>query len=644
MSLHGLDNELFATGRELGRGGEGAVYDLQQNSSFVLKKYNDTLSADKVAKLKYMVAMRGPAIETYAAWPVNIAIDDQGAVCGFVMNKLIGYAPLHMIFSPMDRKKLFPDRGYNFLVHVARNLATAFHKLHEAGLVVGDVNEGNILVNGSGMVAFIDCDSFQVRENDKYYFCEVGVPRYTPPELLGQTAFNHVIRTVNTDSFSLAVLIFQLLFLGRHPFAGKHKLAADLDEEKAIKQKQFAYSLENKRKKLHPPTDSFPISNLPDDVIDLFHKAFEQDERPAPAEWVKALDSLLADMVTCSESRLHTYPAKLTDCPWCAFKDQRGILYFLDDTHSHATAALQDIEKFVNGFNPEKLELKKWSPLPFPHLSPTPITRQFHSYKASKRWTSSAIIVACLTLYFVFYVSAWIFVFAAVLPVLIHYFSGWTRKIKAELSRLTNEYKRCSEALERMIREHDNPPDLSKYLDGLKTLNNYVNEFRNLPQEYERLKIKMEEDIFNQYLDEYLSAYEIAHFTIPTFGASKKTALLSAGIVSAADISKLQTIKVPGIGPKNIQVLNDWRRQMAGGFVFIPDADKTALAISHVEHNIAATRMHLEKLIRKEYHTVNLMKMNISNRSQILERQINDLTLKCYQADVDLVAFRKFAA
>jgi DNA-binding helix-hairpin-helix protein with protein kinase domain len=174
--------------------------------------------------------------------------------------------------QPHGPQKMFPDKGYNFLVHVARNLATAFLKLHEAGLVVGDVNEGNILVNSSGLIAFIDCDSFQVQGPKGYYFCEVGVPRYTPPELLKHGSFERTARTANTDSFSMAVLIFQLLFLGRHPFAGKQRTAGDLDEETAIRQKQFAYSLSDKRKKLTPPNDSFSITNLNEDIVGLFHR------------------------------------------------------------------------------------------------------------------------------------------------------------------------------------------------------------------------------------------------------------------------------------------------------------------------------------------------------------------------------------
>ena len=148
--------------RELGKGGEGTVYELAGNTSLVLKVYTEPLAEKKARKLGIMAGMYNPRIEEYAAWPVDVVTDNRNIVVGFAMTKLVDYYPLHMLFSPMDRKKIFPDKGYNFLVHVARNLAAAFQSLHSAGLVVGDVNEGNILVNARGMVAFIDCDSFQL--------------------------------------------------------------------------------------------------------------------------------------------------------------------------------------------------------------------------------------------------------------------------------------------------------------------------------------------------------------------------------------------------------------------------------------------------------------------------------------------------
>src|SRR5947208_1035462 len=184
----------YTTTRLLGKGGEGTVYEISGQPDLVLKVYNDKLDAAKVRKLELMASFTHAKVKEYAAWPLDTVVDCKGNTVGFVMKKLVNYVPLHMLFSPMDRKKMFPDKGYNFLVHVAKNLASAFYSLHTAGLIIGYVNEGNVLVSNQGMIAFIDCDSFQVQDGNTYFYCEVGVPRYTPPELLEKSSFQNVIR------------------------------------------------------------------------------------------------------------------------------------------------------------------------------------------------------------------------------------------------------------------------------------------------------------------------------------------------------------------------------------------------------------------------------------------------------------------
>lgn len=642
MTYYGLHNDTYITGRELGKGGEGTVYDIQHHSGMVLKKYNEPLTSSKLDKLRLMASMSGPAIEAYAAWPKDIVRDNTGAFCGFVMKKLAGYVPLHMVFSPMDRKKMFPDKGYNFLVHVARNLATAFYKLHEAGLVVGDVNEGNILINASGMVAFIDCDSFQVKGEKGYYFCEVGIPRYTPPELLKKGSFEDVIRTVNTDSFSLAILLFQLLFLGRHPFAGKHKLAADIDEETAIKKKEFAYSLDNPKKKLSPPDNSFSITNLPGDVVSLFHKAFEQDDRPVPHDWILALDKLSLEMVTCSISGLHTYPSKLEECPWCYYTRSKGILYFLDDSYLHASVLPGDMESFVNGFDLSKLELHKWrGSNTHTGIAPTVIDQRFYSYSRLRKSVSIAFAASGIALLFFSPLSACILL---VFALLAYRYSPWTKQLQAELKRRAGIHTQLLKKQHALITEYDSPADINNYFRTLDLLVKLVSDFKKMPSEFERRKKLMEEHIYNEQLGWYLNSFDIATHTIPSFGSTKKNALYNSGIRTAADINKLQATKVPGIGPKNLQVLYSWQRQMSSGFVYIPDNYKITAGLQKVNGDMAAIRSSIEATIRKEYQALTHLRLNISNRAVMLEKQINEISRMARQAEADMLAFKKLAA
>jgi DNA-binding helix-hairpin-helix protein with protein kinase domain len=642
MIYTGLHNEQYVTGREVCRGGEGCVYDLQSHQGMVLKQYNEELTATRTAKLAHMVQMRTPAIEAYSAWPADLVCNSRGQVCGFVMRKLTGYVPLHNVFGPMDRKKLFPDKGYNFLVHVARNLATAFHNLHEAGLIIGDVNEGNILVSASGIAAFIDCDSFQVKNGSQYYYCEVGVPRYTPPELLKKSTFDQTIRTTNTDNFSLAVLIFQLLFLGRHPFAGKHRSAADIDEETAIRQHQFAYSLENKKKKLSPPPDSFGITNLPDNVVTLFHRAFEQDERPSAAEWIKALDGLLADMVTCQLSKLHTYPGQLESCPWCVFRKEKGIMYFLDDSYMQANSALGNIEQFINGFKPEQPVIRKIDPVAgLPVLTPAAPARKFVRASRARRWISFywCILGAGFVL-----VNPVVTIVCLLAAGYVYKLSGWVKILSKERAARSASYFQLRNQLNNLLREYESPPDMVLHQKGIEKLQSLIAEFRRLPDELERRRKKMEEVLYNEQLDDYLWQFDLESNAIPTIGKAKKSALYNHGIRNAAQITKLATTKVPGIGPALEQVLLAWRRQMSTGFVYIPDTYKMNIAQQKVNEEVRQVKYQLETHIRKEYQSLNFLKMNIQNRAEILAVQIADLTLKVRQAEVNMDAFKKLAA
>ena len=117
---------------------------------------------------------------------------------------------------------------------------------------MGDVNEKNVFVSPQAMVRLIDCDSYQINAGGQTYLCEVGVPLYTPPELQGQS-FRGVVRTHNHDRFGLAVLIFHLLFVGRHPFAGRPLTKGELPPDKAIKEFRFAYSRAAAQLQIAPP-------------------------------------------------------------------------------------------------------------------------------------------------------------------------------------------------------------------------------------------------------------------------------------------------------------------------------------------------------------------------------------------------------
>jgi DNA-binding helix-hairpin-helix protein with protein kinase domain len=213
------------------------------------------------------------------------------------------------------------------------NCSVAFETLHEQGIVMADVNEGNLLVKeNDGRVGLIDCDSYQVRNGGGYFLCDVGIPMWTPPELQGQN-YRGLQRTPNHDRFGLAVIIFRLLFMGRHPFAGIPTGRDQFEIEEAIKRFLFAFSDKTWSRGVKPPPFSLPLGAVPERVRQLFERAFLQgsvspNARPTGREWALELKALLSALKKGCIDPGHKYWNGLTSCPWCEIANRPGGVNF----------------------------------------------------------------------------------------------------------------------------------------------------------------------------------------------------------------------------------------------------------------------------------------------------------------------------
>ncbi len=203
-------------GNELGRGGEGNVFEIVGQSEQVAKIYNRPPDEQKIHKLRVMTDYATSSLLKIAAWPMDLLTDKNSAIRGFIMPRVNARRDIHELYSPKSRADSFPEADFRFLIHVGANIARAFAVVHEHGHVIGDVNHGNLLIAPNGTVILIDCDSFQINAGDHVYTCDVGVPLFTAPELQCQS-FKGFERKQNHDRFGLAVLLFHLLYMGRHP-------------------------------------------------------------------------------------------------------------------------------------------------------------------------------------------------------------------------------------------------------------------------------------------------------------------------------------------------------------------------------------------------------------------------------------------
>ena len=310
VAYHNSSGTLVPAHR-LGRGGEGEVFALADGSPRALKIYASP-DGEREAKVLSMVAAGLARLCPGVAFPSAPAYANDGAFVGFVMPLVKEGHQIHELCSPGSRRREYPNADWRFLVRTAVNTARVIERVHAAGAVVGDVNGAGVLVSRRAVVSLIDADSFQWGTE---HLCRVGVPEFTPPELQGRS-LTGVTRTVDHDAFGLAVLLFQLLFLGRHPHAGVPK-GRDLPLVDAIAQNCFAYSrIQSVR--LAPPRGTLLLSDLPLGLATLFERAFAgHGRRPLPQEWIAELERLEAAIVPCTRKEGHHVTTAAGSCPWC---------------------------------------------------------------------------------------------------------------------------------------------------------------------------------------------------------------------------------------------------------------------------------------------------------------------------------------
>ncbi len=542
-------------GSEIGRGGEGAVYEIADDASLVAKLYHKPLDSKHAEKLSAMTISGTPDILKFAAWPIS-TVQKDGRMVGLLMRKLgRGDKAVHELYTPKTRIREYPGTNWTFLVHVAGNVARGFAIIHSAGHVIGDVNHGNILVSPKGTTAFIDCDSFQVQEKGHIFLCEVGVPPYTPPELQNKR-FDSVRRTPNHDAFGLAVLVFHLLFMGRHPFAGRFSGRGEMPIERAIAECRFAYGSVASYAQMSPPPNSLLLSDVPPALADAFERAFsvqasQGGARPSATEWLSVIEQTRTQLTRCSANRVHVYYSKLPKCPWCSIEGN-GIILFLDITIP-ATSQLnvEELWRTISSLRP----IDRLEPIPTPiNLNIAGVAKPEWKANGRKRRASLGIGIAAIV------ICVWLAValqtngtlaFGLVLSsvILAFFLPKETQRKRAEALKIVNglwaNYKNLQDRYARECAA-------DTFASMARDLSNLRSEYGYLPAERQRRLQELERNKYQLQLNEFLDRISIHQAKIPLIGEGRKHLLVSYGVDSAADITYQKLSQVPNFGGSSL--------------------------------------------------------------------------------------------
>jgi DNA-binding helix-hairpin-helix protein with protein kinase domain len=641
--LYDNQGRLISLGPELGRGGEAAVYAVEGQPALVAKMYHQPPGPEKAEKLSRMVELQNERLLALSAWPVGTIFNaGDRSLVGFLMKNMKGFKDIHLLYNPKSRTREFPPKAnWRFLIHTASNVARAFSAIHDHGHVIGDVNQSNVRVSPeTAIVGLIDCDSFQISANGKLYPCEVGVPLYTPPEMQ-ETEFREVVRTANHDNFGLAILIFHLLFMGRHPFAGKFLGRGEMPIEKAISEHRFAFSADQARTRMLPPPACITLAHLPHEVGDLFTRAFSPDAvhggRPDGRQWMAAMDALSNRLIVCSVNKAHIFFNELPSCPWCAIESS-GVLLFIDYT----------IVDTSSGFTIEHV----WShilavPNPGPGNPPSLLT-YMHGVTPSpranaamrmRRYKIAAMSVAAFCLFAAVIIFKWGLEFLLGLS----YFSLLVRPVakilKEKFWNASADFSQTARAAEARLRylqeswkEEASGAPFNETLDRLRML---TQEYRQLPETRKKKIRELERALRDIQLRHYLQQFTIAHADLPHIKDGRKAMLSAYGIDDAADITPSALQAVPGFGQFLAMQLITWRQSLEARFKFNPGRGVDPVDIQQVDNAIAKRRTEIEQLLAKGPAELKLLRTRILASRSRLQSQLEQALTEVAQAQAD---------
>ncbi len=504
---------------------------------------------------------------------------------------------IHELYSPKSRSEAFPGADLTFVLHVAANISRAFATVHRQGHVVGDVNHGNLLVAPDGTVMFIDCDSFQVRDATRVFTCDVGVALFTPPELHGRP-FRGMHRTENHDRFGLAILIFHLLFMGRHPFAGRYGGATEMPIERAIREYRFAYGPDRTLHGMERPPGTIPLETMGTNISSLFISSFcrhgSNAGRPDATAWVQALEQLKASLRPCPVAPSHQFPRHLPSCPWCAVEQQTGVRLF------GQRVAIPEIPGGIDLATLWQLITAAPDPGPDPALpaNQVPLSADLlvrRTIKVSRQLLALGILAAGAASCAAVGDGG---IFLALLSYgLAHV--AWPRPSPIRLDEADREVAAAQASWDGALARWRREASREAFLARMKELEQVRAELTDLPNERRRRLAKLDAERESRQRQRYLDRFRIDRASIPRIGAGRTSMLAAYGIETAADIDHWKILQIPGFGPALTTELINWRRSHEQNFRFNP-ADPTHTAdVAAMDRDLAARRHALLDALRK---------------------------------------------
>ena len=218
-------------------GGQGKVF---ARGKIAYKIYDDPKTGMiPFAKIQELSVITHPAIIR----PQKLLQDNAGNAIGYTMDYVKDAYPLCKLFTKTF--KLRHDIKPRIVLDITQKIQDGVSHVHNCKILIVDLNELNFLVDKNFQnVFFIDVDSYQTHS--------------FPATFIMPSIRDHHTKlfTELTDWFSFAVVTFQM-WMGIHPYKGKHKSVKDLDAR--MEKNLSVFNTDVSIPSICPPIDIIPL-------------------------------------------------------------------------------------------------------------------------------------------------------------------------------------------------------------------------------------------------------------------------------------------------------------------------------------------------------------------------------------------------
>jgi DNA-binding helix-hairpin-helix protein with protein kinase domain len=558
------------------------------------------------------------------------------------MPKVTGYKDIHHLYSPKSRKVQFPNADWRFLIRAAANTARAFAAIHNAGCVIGDVNQGGVMVSDKATIKLIDCDSFQVSAQGRKFLCEVGVPDFTPPELQGRS-FKGILRTPNHDNFGLAILIFRLLFMGRHPFAGRFLGPGDMPIEKAIAEFRFTYGSRRASVQMEPPPNTPEITSASVPIALLLERAFSRSSvsgsRPSPSEWITALEGLERQLKQCDVNASHHYVKSLQLCPWCYIEAATGVVLFNFYVHQQGSGTTTFDIHIAWG---RIVSVQPPGPAPallsrhdLGIIRPCQEAAKARRSSTLRKFGVASVVAVVIGLCIVF-PAAWILWLVG--GFLLGKAVGTGNPNNQAAAIYAAKYHTAQAQYRALKDRWDRDASEQRFAAKLRKLKEVRKQWHDIPNDRQCRYRELEQQRETAQLKRFLEQFTIDRASVPGIGPGRMAMLESYNVETAWDVTDRNLARVPGFGPILTTNLKNWRQSVEQQFRFDPSKGVDPREIAALDRELIDVKRKLEQNLVSGAVELTQIRSQIVTQRNILNQQVNRAYHEMIQAEADMKA------